>query len=220
MTAHLGLGQQLQRHLQLPLIPWGGLTVQGDNLYLHLTVPLLAGLGDLNDLREGHRLMAGGQPAPLLLEQKIQLHHALKNQLRADELALCTNRLDPGGQQTWRLAGARLEPHLVGKGEGLLLNSTQLEVLPRMLALADVVLLRLSHAAADRPLHRLAGRDIYCQVHPQQNLSRIQRPGLCAAQARAGQHCPRLSEPRGLQLAGKGQPYLDAPQSAAPLGLV
>ena len=93
-------------------------------------------------------------------------------------------------------------------------------MLPLILALAQALLVRAGHAAADGPLHRLAGGNVHRQVHPQQHLPGVEGPGLGAAQPGSGQHRPPLGEAGGLRLTGEGQAHLHPPQATAPLGLV
>ena len=96
-AVHLGLGQQLQGNVQLPTVVGELVALDSGHLNLHLAVSLLSGVRHLDNLREGQGLMAGGQRAPRLLEQYVELHHSLENELGADELALGALRLDPEG---------------------------------------------------------------------------------------------------------------------------
>ena len=163
--------------------------------------------------------MRGGQHAPRLLEQEVELHHSFKNKLGTDELALGTHRLDPDRKQDRGLSSP-LEPHLVREGKGLFLDGAQLIVFPLVLALAQSLRLVSDHAAANRPFYRLACGNIHSQIHPQQNLPRVEGPGLGAAEPGACQHRPTLCESGRLRLAGKGQACLHPPQAASALRLV
>ena len=164
--------------------------------------------------------MAGGQSTSRLLKKEIELYLPLENKLGADELALCTHRLDPGRQEHRRLPGTGLEPHLVRECKGFFLYGTQQVILSLVLLLAEIFRPAVGHAAAHRPFRRLTGRDIYRKVHPQQHLPGVEDPGLGAAQPWAGQHRSPLGQAGSLRLTGEGQPHLHPPQAAAALGLV
>ena len=220
MTADLRLSQQLQLHVHFSSVRRVLLAPEGGHFHIHLALPLLGGARRLNDLREGHGLMAGGQSTSRLLKEEIELYLPLENKLGADELALCTHRLDPSRQKHWRLPGTGLEPHLVRECKGFFLYGAQQVILSLVLLLAEVFCPAVGHAAAHRPFRRLTGRDIYRKVHPQQHLPGVEDPGLGAAQPGAGQHRSPLGQAGGLRLTGEGQPHLHPPQAAAPLGLV
>ena len=164
--------------------------------------------------------MVGGQTAPRLLHEELELHRPFENQLGADELALPAQGDRPAGQQLGRLPRSAVEAHLVGEGEGLLLDGGELIGLPLGDLLLDPVGLRLQHPLAAHLLPGLEGGQVHRQVGPQQHLPGVQRPGLRPPQADAGLHRSPVREAGGLQLGGEGQGRLHAAQPSPRLGLV
>ena len=216
----LGLGQQLQLHLKLPGVGGLGLIAHVGDLHPHPAVPRLVPLGDLQHLGEGQPLHVGGEPAPRLLEEHVQLRLPLEDELGPHPLALAALRLGPQGHDLGRLPLTGGQAYPLREGEGLLLHRRQQAAALTLTPLAHGVFLRVQHPPAQGLLCGLAGRHVHGQVHPQQHLSGVQRPGLGAAQPGTGQHPALLGEARGLRLTAEGQPHLHPPQPRAPVRLV
>ena len=110
---HLGLGQQVQRHLHGAAVLPGGLAAQLGQLHRHAALAHLAQPRDLHDLGKGEVLPAGVQPAAGLLHQQLELHRPLEDQLAADEAALPAQGHGPAGGQLHRLPLSHVQPDLL-----------------------------------------------------------------------------------------------------------
>ena len=74
--------------------------------------------------------------------------------------------------------------------------------------------LRRLYPLAYGALTGLAGPDLHSQVHPEQDLSGIQHPGLRPPQAGIGQNGPLGGQAGGLDLAGEGDAELHMAQTS------
>ncbi len=134
----------------------------------------------LQNLREGQLLLEDTQPPAALPVQHRRRQEALDHQLAADELAVRTADVHPGGQDFLRAAPAGGQRQLFGEGELLLPDSRRhpgFFLLPEQLD-APVPL----HTGADGQGNMAAERGVQNQIGAGQNLPGIQNTGIDATQ--------------------------------------